>query len=195
MNKILTLLALTASVAACAAGQCKHEAAAPAATAPATGAPAHDHAAMGPTTALAAIEPTTGSTVKGTVRFETQDDKLKVIADLQGLTPGALHAFHVHQFGDCSSGDGKSAGDHYNPQGHQHGLPSQAARHAGDLGNLQADAQGKVHHEIVIENASIFGANAILGRAVIVHAKTDDGGQPTGNAGPRAGCGVIGAAK
>jgi Cu-Zn family superoxide dismutase len=32
----------------------------------------------------------------------------------------------------------------------------------------------------------------ILGRGVIVHAAPDDGGQPTGNAGARAACGVIG---
>lgn len=148
----------------------------------------------GPTTALATLEPTVGNTVKGTVRFQEVDGKMKVIADLEGLTPGELHAFHVHEKGDCSSGDGKSAGDHYNPEGHQHGLPEQNARHAGDLGNVQADAQGKAHHEIVVDNATVSGRNPIFGRAVIVHAKKDDGGQPTGNAGGRVACGVIGKA-
>jgi Cu-Zn family superoxide dismutase len=145
----------------------------------------------GPTSAVATVEPTVGNTVKGVVRFDEVDGKLKVTADFEGLAAGEMHAFHVHEKGDCSSGDGKSAGDHYNPEGHQHGLPETAMRHAGDLGNVQADAQGKAHYEIVVENASVSGKNPIFGRAVIVHAKKDDGGQPTGNAGGRVACGVI----
>jgi Cu-Zn family superoxide dismutase len=38
-------------------------------------------------------------------------------------------------------------------------------------------------------------ANPIVGRAVIIHAKSDDGSQPVGNAGVRVGQGVIGIAK
>ena len=37
--------------------------------------------------------------------------------------------------------------------------------------------------------------NPIVGHGVIVHAKRDDGGQPTGNAGARIAQGVIGVAK
>jgi len=88
-----------------------------------------------------------------------------------------------------------SAGGHYNPEGHQHGLPDSENRHAGDLGNVQADSEGKAHYEITVSNISIQGPrNPILGRAVIVHAKPDDGGQPVGNAGARIACGVIGVA-
>ena len=113
-----------------------------------------------------------------------------------GLTPGQKHAFHVHQFGECSAPDGMSAGGHYNPEGHQHGLPDSENRHAGDLGNVQADEQGKAHYEITVTNISIMGAkNPIIGRGVIVHAKVDDGDQPVGNAGARNACGVIGVAK
>ncbi|MCP5412982.1 MAG: superoxide dismutase family protein, partial [Alphaproteobacteria bacterium] len=69
-------------------------------------------------------------------------------------------------------------------------------RHAGDLGNLTADATGKATYEIVVDNISIAGPhNPILGRGVIIHAKPDDGGQPVGNAGGRIACGVIGVAK
>ena len=121
---------------------------------------------------------------------------MKVVADIEGLTPGQKHDFHIHQYGDCSAPDATSAGRHYNPDGHQHGLPDGENRHAGDLGNVQADQQGKAHYEITVTNISIMGAkNPIIRRGVIVHAKVDVGGQPVGNAGARNACGVIGVAK
>jgi Cu-Zn family superoxide dismutase len=74
-------------------------------------------------------------------------------------------------------------------------LPDSENRHAGDLGNVQADDQGKAHYEITVTNISIMGAkNPILGRGLIIHAKVDDGSQPVGNAGARIACGVIGVA-
>jgi superoxide dismutase, Cu-Zn family len=145
--------------------------------------------------AVAVLHPTAGQQCQGLVRFTQEGTSVRVVADLKGLTPGQKHAFHIHQYGDCSSPDAMSAGGHYNPEGHQHGLPETENRHAGDLGNIQADDQGKAHHELTVNNVSILGSkNPILGRAVIVHAKVDDGGQPVGNAGARIACGVIGLA-
>ena len=147
------------------------------------------------TQAIAVLEPTSGNTCHGTVRFTQDGDSVKVVADVEGLKPNQKHAIHIHQFGDGSSADGKSAGGHYNPEGHPHGLPDSDARHAGDLGNLQADADGKAHYAITVNNISVIGAhNPIIGRGVVVHAKLDDGGQPTGNAGARIAVGVIGIA-
>lgn len=144
---------------------------------------------------IAVIHPTANQQCHGVVRFTQEGDSVKVVADLQGLNPGQKHAFHIHQYGDCSAPDAMSAGGHYNPEGHQHGLPETENRHAGDLGNVQADDQGKAHYEITVNNISVSGTkNTIIGRAVIVHAKLDDGGQPVGNAGSRIGCGVIGIA-
>ena len=57
-----------------------------------------------------------------------------------------------------------------------------------------ADASGHADYEITVNNASLTGRNPVLGRGVIVHAKQDDGGQPTGNAGSRIAQGVIGIA-
>jgi len=152
-------------------------------------------AAENPTAAVAVLHPTSGQQCHGVVRFTPAGDSVRVVADLEGLNPGQKHAFHIHQYGDCSSPDGMSAGGHYNPEGHQHGLPETENRHAGDLGNVQADDQGKAHYEITVNNITIAGAkNPIIGRAVIVHAKVDDGSQPVGNAGSRIGCGVIGVA-
>jgi len=145
--------------------------------------------------AIAVLHPTEGNTCHGTVRFDQDGDAMKVTVDLQGLTPGQ-HAIHVHEYGDCSALDATSAGGHYNPEGFPHGLPPAAQRHAGDFGNLEADADGNAHYELTVHNASVDGTkNPVLGRGVIVHEKPDDGGQPTGNAGGRVACGVIGIAK
>jgi len=145
--------------------------------------------------AVAVLHPTQGNKANGTVRFTQEGNSVKVVAHVEGLNPGQKHAIHVHEFGDCSSGDGMSTGGHYNPEKHEHGLPDKTQRHAGDLGNLEADASGKAHLELTVNNMSIAGnKNPVLGRAVIVHAKVDDGGQPVGNAGGRIACGVIGVA-
>jgi Cu-Zn family superoxide dismutase len=147
------------------------------------------------TQAVAVLHPTAGQHCQGVVRFTQEGESVKVVADIEGLTPGQKHGFHIHQYGDCSAPDGMSAGGHYNPEGHQHGLPESENRHAGDLGNVQADDQGKAHYEITVTNISITGAkNPIIGRGVIVHTKVDDGRQPVGNAGARIACGVIGVA-
>ena len=148
------------------------------------------------THAVAVMVSTEGNTAHGTVRFHQTDDGVTVTADISGLDAGSTHAIHVHQYGDITGSNGKSAGGHYNPSGHDHGLPDQAARHAGDLGNLIADEAGNAHFEITVNNLSIAGmTNPVIGRGVIIHAKVDDGGQPTGNAGARIAMGVIGIAK
>ena len=145
--------------------------------------------------AVAVLHSTAGNKCRGTVRFTQDGSAVKVAADIEGLNPGQKHAFHIHQYGDCSAPAGGSAGGHYNPEGHPHGLPDSEKRHAGDLGNLQADSNGKVHYEITVKNVTIAGTkNPIIGRGVIVHASVDDGSQPVGNAGGRIACGVIGVA-
>lgn len=146
--------------------------------------------------AVAVIRPTTGNECSGVVNFYQQGDTVKVVADLSGLAPNQDHGFHVHELGDISADNGTATGGHYNPEKHDHALPTTSMRHAGDLGNVHADADGKAHYEITVANISIAGMrNPILGRGVIVHAQADDGGQPTGNAGGRVGQGVIGLAK
>ena len=147
------------------------------------------------TEGVAVMSPTDGNKAKGTVRFTQTADGVKVVADIEGLSAGAKHAIHIHQFGDNTGGNGKTAGGHYNPEKHDHALPAKEMRHAGDLGNLTADENGKAHYEVTVSNVSIAGVkNPIIGRGVIIHAKVDDGGQPTGNAGARISQGVIGIA-
>lgn len=145
---------------------------------------------------VAVMHPTEGNSTQGVVRFMKVDGGVKVVARIGGLSPNGTHAIHVHEFGDATDKSGKSAGGHYNPEGHDHGLPETDHRHAGDLGNLKADANGNANYTIVVKNVSLSGKhNPIIGRGVIIHAKADDGGQPTGNAGARISIGVIGVAK
>jgi Cu-Zn family superoxide dismutase len=150
--------------------------------------------------AIAVMLPTEGSNTRGTIKFTQTKDGVTVTADISGLTPNAKHGFHIHEFGDISDPAGKAAGGHYNPDGHDHGLPpatygaaGSEARHAGDLGNLQADDEGNATFSETFDNISLAGmTNPILGRGLIIHAQPDDGGQPTGNAGPRIAQGVVG---
>ncbi len=142
---------------------------------------------------IAVLQPTDGNEVSGWVTFTEMDGQVEVVAQVEGLEPDTLHGFHVHQFGDLSSPDGKGAGGHFNPEEVDHALPETKSRHAGDLGNLEADENGKASYRLVVDNLSLTnGDHAILGRGVIVHAEPDDGGQPTGNAGSRIAQGVIG---
>ncbi len=144
---------------------------------------------------VAVIQPTAGNQCSGVIRFTEVDGEVFVYAEVSGLTPGQKHGMHLHEFGDASKPDAASAGGHFNPSGHAHGLTDKAERHAGDLGNLEADATGKAIYRASFTNFSMVGVNhPIIGRSVIVHAQPDDGSQPTGNAGARIGCGVIGIA-
>jgi Cu-Zn family superoxide dismutase len=137
------------------------------------------------------LQPTAGNTVSGWISFAPMADHVHVTAEVKGLTPGK-HGFHVHEKGDCSSGDGKSAGGHFNPAGAPHAGPDAEERHAGDLGNLEADGAGIAKHDRMDTVLRLSGEDSILGRAVIVHAGEDDfTTQPTGAAGARVACGVI----
>lgn len=169
----------------------------PTSTAPSPSPQAESLAATEPlNVALAILSPTEGNQVTGSIKFKQAEDKITILANLQGLQPNSVHAWHIHEFGDASSPDGKAMGGHYNPEEMPHGLPNNPERHAGDLGNLKADSQGEVAKEITVNNISINGPqNPILGRGLIIHAETDDGGQPTGNAGSRIAQGVIGLPK
>ena len=81
----------------------------------------------GEPSATAQQQPTRGNTVTGNVTFTQKGDKVVVAANVSGLKPNQEHGFHVHEKGDCSSGDGMSAAGHFNPKGNPHGHHSTPA--------------------------------------------------------------------
>ena len=146
--------------------------------------------------AVAVIKPGNGYNARGNVLFEQDGAELIIQVNISGLNSNSYHGFHIHEFGDIRSQDGKSAGGHYNPDGFPHALPPEKKRHAGSFGNLISDSNGNVDTTFTDDTFSISDQfNPVLGRSVVVHAKKDDGGQPTGNAGARIGFGVIGISK
>jgi Cu-Zn family superoxide dismutase len=158
--------------------------------------PASSPSAMRQTSAMVTVQlaPTRGNDVRGTVTFEPAGDGVRVTAHIEGLAAGD-HGFHLHQKGDCSAPDASSAGDHWNPAMQPHGGPDSPPHHAGDLGNITADASGMAHLDREVKGLSLDGPESLRGRSVVVHAKADDlKTQPSGNSGPRLACGVVGGA-
>jgi superoxide dismutase, Cu-Zn family len=140
------------------------------------------------------LESKSGSQVTGTVTFTKTGDDVQVVGDITGLKPGK-HGIHLHEKGDCSAPDAASAGAHFNPGQHKHGGPVTAERHAGDLGNIEADADGKAHIDWK-GKMSLSGTDTIIGKSLVVHEKEDDlKTDPSGNSGARVACGVIEVAK
>ncbi|HWL30560.1 MAG TPA: superoxide dismutase family protein [Xanthobacteraceae bacterium] len=113
---------------------------------------------------------------------------------LKGIKPGE-HAFHIHAVGKCEA-PFTSAGGHFNPGNHKHGMMSGPA-HAGDMPNLHVPQSGDLSVEVLnaavtLEKGkpnSLFDAD---GSALVVHATADDyKSDPAGNAGDRIACGVV----
>ncbi len=144
--------------------------------------------------AQAQVHARSGSQVSGTVSFTPRADVVVVEARISGLTPGS-HGFHVHEAGDCSAADASSAKGHFNPMNHPHGHHGKPERHAGDLPNMEADANGNATYRAEVRGMQVTsGPGGIVGRSVVIHADPDDyQSQPAGNSGKRVGCGVIAA--
>lgn len=131
----------------------------------------------------------------GEVRFTQTQQGVLVEGELEHGELAGAHGFHVHEEGVCDAPDFETAGGHFNPTGHDHGGPHDelGQRHAGDFGNIDFDAYGVADFEFVDEMITLgSGVNDVVGQALIVHYEEDDlETQPTGDAGPRAGCGII----
>ena len=145
-------------------------------------------------TAKAELKDAAGKDVGQVQLVQTPNGVLLKLA-LKGI-PAGEHAFHVHAVGKCEP-PFTSAGGHFNPAGHKHGMEAAEGQHAGDMPNLHVPASG----ELVVEIAnpmislvkgqpnSVFDAD---GSAIVIHAKADDyKSDPAGNAGDRIACGVI----
>lgn len=102
-------------------------------------------------------------------------------------------AVHFHEHGDCGE-MGNNAHGHWNPTKENHGKWGSNSFHSGDIGNIVLDANGigKVIITTNRWNVTPNDSKNIVGLSIIVHGGVDDyTTQPTGNSGPRVGCGVI----
>ena len=143
--------------------------------------------------ASASLQPTKGSTVRGSANFVQVGGHVRLTANVTGLRPNGEFGFHIHEAGDCSSGDGMSAKGHFNPHGKPHGHTASQERHAGDMPNLKSDGNGNATMTVLLDIITVTpGPASVVGRGVIVHVQPDDyKSQPVGNAGARSACAVI----
>jgi Cu-Zn family superoxide dismutase len=189
----VVLGAAAALVLGCSSTSSSGSGAAPAAGSSATVPAASAAPPASAATAKATLESKSGSTVTGTATFtEESGGRVRVHVHIENAPPGT-HGLHVHEKGDCSDPEAKSAGGHFNPGGMPHAGPMAQQRHAGDLGNIEIGPSGKGDLDVRTDMLTVApGPNSVVGRAVIFHEKADDlTTQPTGNAGGRLACGVV----
>lgn len=150
-------------------------------------------ATAGDTTVATATLKTADGTEVGTVTFTERAGGTEMVADLHGVQGAGPHGIHVHETGECSAPDFKSAGGHFNPGGTDHACPPTTPRHGGDFGNIDISADGSGHLDATSDLVTVTpGDTSVVGKAVILHQGKDDcTSQPSGDAGPRLACGVI----
>lgn len=133
----------------------------------------------------------TGKNVGSVALSGGEGGHLQLTVIVTGLAPGE-HGVHLHEAGACDpSGDKPfaSAGAHFNPGGMTHGM------HAGDLGNLTADAEGDALYTATNDQLTAGMASSLAdadGAALVIHETDDDlKTDPSGNSGARIACAVL----
>lgn len=147
-------------------------------------------------TAVATLQDADGNEV-GQATFTEEDSGVAIQVELQGLTAAEAgeHGIHLHTVGACTP-DFEAAGPHFNPTEAQHGMDNPGGPHAGDLPNIEIDADGNGTFDATTDLVTLSeGENSLLdadGSAIVVHAAPDDMiTDPSGNSGDRIACGVI----
>ena len=140
--------------------------------------------------ATAALKDVDGQAI-GTVELHGTFQGTLLVADLHGL-PAGVHAFHVHEVGECDPDFGH-AGGHYNPEGVGHGFLNEDGAHAGDMPNIHIPENGALKFEVLNHQLELderlFDED---GASIMIHAGADDyASDPSGAAGARIACGVI----
>ena len=124
-------------------------------------------------------------TLTGNVLFyHTPLNGILVSAEIQGLpasNPTGYFGMHIHEFGNCTLPFDQT-GMHYNPTKQPHPI------HAGDLPPLLSNDG----YAWISFFDSRYTISDIIGKSVIIHGMRDDfTTQPSGDSGPKIGCGVI----
>ena len=130
--------------------------------------------------------------ISGTVSLNTTaSGRILVKIDVTGV-PAGTHGVHLHEAGDCSADDFKSAGGHIAGD-HQHGVLVEGGPHPGDMPNMEVGEDGVLQAEVFLDlldiETMIKGDD---GAAFIIHSGADDyESQPSGDAGSRVACGAF----
>jgi len=145
-------------------------------------------------TATADLKDAKGAVV-GAATFTQESGGVHLVAKVKDLPPGQ-HGIHVHAVGKCDAPDFMTAGGHFNPTSHQHGLNNPQGPHAGDMVNLTVASDGTGAVDYVLKDVTLgSGAGSLFGSdgtALVIHADMDDEmTDPSGNSGARIACGVI----
>lgn len=120
--------------------------------------------------AVAVLLPVRGRKVVGKVHLRPVGDSLAVRAELGGLVPGERYRLRIHEYGDCSAGDGKSAGERFGSSEH--------------LIEFSVGVDGWVDLAFSHRGYTLSGSpDSVLGRSVVVHDLRE-----------RVACGTIGVA-
>ena len=136
-------------------------------------------------------------TERGTVHITQQNMGVRFQVEVNGLEPGGVYGFHVHEKAVCRGPDFASAGAHFNPYRAVHGFLDVHGPHAGDLPNLAADENGRAVADFLTNRLSLRpkNRNSLLrgrGTSLVVHARADDYfSKPAGDAGDRILCGEV----
>lgn len=149
--------------------------------------------------AIATLNSTAKNETMGTAKFyRLADGQIKMDLEINFLEMAdSTVAVHFHEHGDCGN-MGENTHGHWNPTNEAHGEWGSVNYHSGDIGNIKLDNKGHATLSLTTDrwNTITGDVKNIIGRGIIVHGGTDDyTTQPTGNSGPRIGCGVIGEVK
>lgn len=146
-----------------------------------------------PPSAKAELSAKSGSKVKGSVQVSESKEGLQVRYKLSGLEKNSKHGFHIHEKGDCTSADAKSAGPHYMKVETGNGTSTDNPdKYAGDMPEITADAKGNAEGTTLLSHGGLNKIGEVTNRAIIVHGGPDDITKPSAK---RVACGVLQSSK
>lgn len=141
---------------------------------------------------------TSGNSVGSATLTENDKGVVEVRVTVSGL-PAGTHGIHFHEVGVAdpkASPPFSTAGEHYNPASKKHGISNPQGTHAGDLHNIEVNAQGKGTLATTTDRITLTDGPATLfdgnGSSLIIHTNADDQvTDPSGNSGGRIAGGVV----
>jgi len=121
------------------------------------------------TMAVARLEPSNNSTVRGTISFTQRGGKAWISGYFVELFPGS-HSVYIHTVGNCRSFNAASAGPVWNIAG-----AAVAGKRTGDLPRIYAGTEGTASLQMTTDGLSVGTGepNDVIGHSVVVHGGLD----------------------